>query len=173
MTLKKTRHGNKVILFSVQFFQEKRRWLGLLMILSSSRQNFEKLNVGLFLCLYRECQSLIQLQEQRKRQQYGPIPSKHCLLSAWFSLKLTHASRLSLSCFGQVELVRKALSYLAVKKKVLPWQMWATVVSYLTKFEMNCKPFLFLKIYLGFCTGLSTHNIVSGLPLFFCYPFPP
>ena len=116
MTLKKTRHGNKVILFSVQFFQEKRRWLGLLMILSSSRQNFEKLNVGLFLCLYHEFQSLLSLQEQRKHQQYGPIPRKHCSLSACFSLKLTHASRLSLSCFGQVELVRKVLSYLAVKK---------------------------------------------------------
>ena len=38
--------------------------------------------------------------------------------------------------------------------------MWATVVSYLTEFEMNCKPFLFLKVSLGFCTGLSTHNIV-------------
>jgi len=38
--------------------------------------------------------------------------------------------------------------------------MWASVVSYLTEFEMNCKPFLFLKVYLGFCTGLSTHNIV-------------
>lgn len=93
MTLKKTRHGNKVILFSVQFFQKKRRWLGLLMILSSSRQNFEKLNVGLFLCLYRECQSLLQLQEQRKHQQYGPIPSKHCLLSACLSFLETYARK--------------------------------------------------------------------------------
>ena len=39
--------------------------------------------------------------------------------------------------------------------------MWAAVVSYLMEFEMNCEPFLFLKVYLGFCTaGLSTHNIV-------------